>query len=97
MAMRLDKMNFTRLFWMAIYTGVLLVILAAILLGTWNYVVPRLAESVDQENYDRATKFKNIDYATAILLAIFGMAIWGGPLARIVEYATEETYTRVMK
>jgi hypothetical protein len=42
---------------------------AAVFMWTWNYGIPRLAESVDT-SYMRYQKFKSIDYTTALVVFV---------------------------
>lgn len=49
--------------------AILFLISSAIFMGSWNYVVPRLAASADS-TYDRGTRFTDIDYPTAMVAVI---------------------------
>lgn len=44
-------------------------VVSAIFMATWNYAVPRLAESADK-TYDRQVRFGEIEYPTAMVAVI---------------------------
>jgi hypothetical protein len=58
-------------------------ILSALIMVTWNYTVPRLAESVDS-SYSRVS-FKNIDYPVAIVFTILVTLIFGSGTGKWVK------------
>jgi len=57
-------------------------IVSAIFMATWNYAVPRLAESADS-TYDKATRFRDINYPTSMVAVILtGLIFAGGSIVR---------------
>lgn len=61
-----------------IILGIGLLIMAGIIMGTFNYSIPRLAESVDS-NYQRST-YNGIDYATALNFTILVAVIFSSQM-----------------
>lgn len=59
-------------------------ILAALIMVCWNYSVPRIVSSVDS-TYDRGT-YKNIDYATSLVITILLSLVFGNSRFSSVMY-----------
>lgn len=76
----------------------LLVIVASVLYGTWNYVIPRLMHScgacTNEECTDGPTKFTPIQYGTAwvfmfMLIVMFGPGTFMNMIVNVLENSTE--------
>ena len=58
-------------------------IFAAILMATWNFTAPRLAESVDS-NYERDSRFSNISYPTSMVFSILVLLVFSTSVSSTV-------------
>jgi hypothetical protein len=86
-----DKMHTVWVFWMnlALFAAVVTVVSGFVMLS-WNYAVPRLAQSVDP-TYD-ISKFRNITYPTALVLMLIGVFLFSDWPSKYYDPNSREFY-----
>lgn len=71
-----------RVLFMLVFIAVVFFIFSAILMGSWNYTIPRLMESIvgknPYESADFGTTYLNISYVTAMVFTILVFVLFGG-------------------
>jgi uncharacterized membrane protein SpoIIM required for sporulation len=69
----MEEYTYNILFFASAYL-VMFFVMSAVVMQLYNYTVPKLLQSVDQ-NYP-TNRFKGIDYSTAMCLVLLVSALW---------------------